>query len=538
MGLSHLPDVELEEHENKDQRQGRNLEDEHESRLLIKKPPSSKTIRWARSTTERTLRQSWTPSLPKPEHFPKPAFLLPFGRKISRDSQIPRKASTLDIIKPSNIRKRNFGATLADALNKENAEKTIDLNDIPPPIVKFQGGKSPVPWVDNADNKNTEKKNSEIKGERTRGAIVRAVPKQSDSDWDRVRVGVKRPIPEPSNFGGSGSNIGQGSDNLERRGRIRIKSSFRGIYRKGQSTTRSPRNEDDVPQRPLKRDRIRNLRIRRPSTSNINSTETTSTTSNIEKPIKTTSISTTVIIPGTNVPFSTTTSFSHDHTSEKIINLKGMVKEYKEIIRSTIGPTTVTTNRITTVKTTTQKVENSTTSTSTTSTTTSTPPPPEITTKTTTTPKTTPSKSTSTTYIPTTTHHEQIPNIDSAENTITTLSSSGLDSSTKSLKQSIQSTTSSTTASLTVTESKESSGSDIKQSKAHIPKPSLFQLDITTRNPVDIPRPREELKKDLLEAIRRKISRNKAANSGPKFSVGFKITNQTEGPKNSNISRI
>jgi len=564
--LSHLPDVELEEHENKDQRQGRNLEDEHESRLLIKKPPSSKTIRWARSTTERTLRQSWTPSLPKPEHFPKPAFLLPFGRKISRDSQIHRKASTLDIIKPSNIRKRNFGATLADALDKENAEKTIDLNDIPPPIVKFQGGKSPVPWVDNADNKNTEKKNSEIKGERTRGAIVRAIPKQSDSDWDRVRVGVKRPIPEPSNFGGSGSNIGQGSDNLERRGRIRIKSSFRGIYRKGQSTTRSPRNEDDVPQRPLKRDRIRNLRIRRPSTSNINSTETTSTTSNIEKPIKTTSITTTVIIPGTNVPFSTTTSFSHDYTSEKIINLKGMVKEYKEIIRSTIGPTTVTTNRITTVKTTTQKVENSSTSTSTTSTTsttttttttsttttsttttttttkksittTSKPPPPEITTKTTTTPKTTPSTSTSTTSIPTTTHHEQIPNIDSAENTITTLSSSGLDSSTKSLKQSIQSTTSSTTASLTVTESKESSGSDIKQSKAHIQKPSLFQLDITTRNPVDIPRPREELKKDLLEAIRRKISRNKAANSVPKFSSSFQITSQTEGPKHSNIRK-
>merc|ERR1712106_602543 len=279
-------------------------------------------------------------------------------------------------------------------------------------------------------------KNSEIKGERTRGAIVRAIPKQSDSEWDRVRVGVKRPIPEPSNFGGSGSNIGQGSDNLERRGRIRIKSSFRGIYRKGQSTTRSPRNEDDVPQRPLKRDRIRNLRIRRPSTSNINSTETTSTTSNIEKPIK-------------------TTSFSHDHTSEKIINLKGMVKEYKEIIRSTIGPTTVTTNRITTVKTTNQKVKNSTTSTSTTSTTTTT---------------------TTTTSTTTTTHHEQIPNIDSAENTITTLSSSGLDSSTKSLKQSIQSTTSSTTASLTVTESKESSGSDIKQSKAHIQKPSLFQL--------------------------------------------------------------
>ena len=93
--ISHLPEVELEEHENRDPRQGRNLEDEHESRLLIKKPPSSKIIRWARSTTERTLRQSWTPSVPKPEHFPKPAFLLPFGRKISRDSQVHRKVNLI-----------------------------------------------------------------------------------------------------------------------------------------------------------------------------------------------------------------------------------------------------------------------------------------------------------------------------------------------------------------------------------------------------------------------------------------------------------
>jgi len=564
-GLSHLPEIQLEKHENMDQRQGRNLEDEHESRLLIKKPPSSKIIRWARSTTERTLRQSWTPSVPKPEHFPKPSFLLPFGRKISRDSQIHRKASTVDIIKPSNIRKRNFGATLADALDKEEEEKIVDLNDIPPPIIKFQGGKSPVPWIDDADNKQPAKKISDIKGERTRGAIVRAIPKQSDIDWERVRVGVKRPAPEPSNSGGSGSSIGQGSDNLERRGRIRIKSSFLGIYQKGQSTTRSPRTEDDVPQRPLKRDRIRNLRIRRPSTSNINSTETTSTTSNIEKPIKTTSISTTVHIPRANAPFSTTTSFSQDPTSENIISLKGMVKEYKEIIRSTIGPSTVTTKITTTVKSTTKTIETS--PPKSTSTSTSTVPPTSTkgstttattsttTTKTTTKTPITTSKSTTTTLrttkIPSTTmttatknthktttskptYTDSIPHIDSAENTITTLSSSGLDTSTKSLKQSIRSTTSSTTVSLTVTESKESSGSDIKQSKAHIQKPSLFQLDITTRNPVDVPRPREELKKDLLEAIRRKISRNKASNTGPKFSSSFQITNKTEEPKNSN----
>lgn len=568
--ISHLPEVELEEHENRDQRQGRNLEKEHESRLLIKKQPSSKIIRWARSTTERTLRQSWAPSVPKPEHFPKPAFLLPFGRKIARDSQIHRKASTVDTIKPSNIRKRNFGATLADALDKEEDEKNVDLNDIPPPIVKFQGGKNPVPWIDDV-NKQPAKKISDIKGDRTRGAIVRGIPKQSDIDWERVRVGVKRPVPEPSNFGGSGSNIGQGSENLERRGRIRIKSSFLGIYQKGQSTTRSPRTDDDVPQRPLKRDRIRNLRIRRPSTSNINSTETTSTTSNIEKPLKTTSISTTVSIPRTNVPFSTSTSFSHDSSSESIISLKGMVKEYKEIVRSTKKPQTVTSETTTTLRVTTQITTTKTTpttvssTTTTTSTTTSTTTRTTSTTKTTTTtttvtttfkpPITTTTTSTTTSTLPKTTtppkqtrktsikpttkstYSEPIPNIDSAENTITTLSSSGLDSSTKSLKQSIQSTTSSTTASLTVTESKESSGSDIKQSKAHIQKPSLFQLDITTRNPVDVPRPRDELKKDLLEAIRRKISRNKAANSGPKFSTSYQISNRTEETNYSNIRK-
>eukprot|EP00092_Neocalanus_flemingeri_P040469 GFUD01044072.1.p1 GENE.GFUD01044072.1~~GFUD01044072.1.p1 ORF type:complete len:753 (+),score=125.16 GFUD01044072.1:289-2547(+) len=376
--ISQLPDIELEQHENEDQRQGRNLEDVRESRPLIKKPPSSMTVRWARSTTERSLQQSWTPSLPKPEHFPKPAFLLPFGRKISRDSQTLRKATTLDIIKPSNIRKRNFGATLADALDKENAkeiaEKTVEINDLPLPITKFQGGKSPVPWVDSDDGSKINRRineNGDIKGERTRGAIVRNIPRQSDNDWERVRGGFKRPTPEPSNLGSGGSNIGQGSDNLERRGRIRIKSSFRGIYRKGQSTTRSPRTDDDVPQRPLKRDRIRNLRIRRPSTSNINSTQTTSTSSNIKTsstPLKSTTVLT-VKIPTTISPVSPKITFVDDSkpklivTTERIINLKGMVKEYKEIVRTstTLQPVTVTTKQRTTEKATTKKQDTSTT---------------------------------------------------------------------------------------------------------------------------------------------------------------------------------
>ena len=72
-------------------------------------------------------------------------------------------------------------------------------------------------------------------------------------------------------------------------------------------------------------------------------------------------------------------------------------------------------------------------------------------------------------------------------------------------------------ASLAVTESKELPGSgDMKQSKPHNNKSSLMlsqssspRDDITTRNPIEIQRPREELQKDLLDAIRRKISRNK-----------------------------
>jgi len=508
-----------------------------------------------------------------------------------------KKPTTLDVIKPSNIRKRNFGATLADALDKENAEKISDINDISVPIIKFQGGKSPVPWVDNHDSKDKERnpvENSDIKGERTRGALVRVIPKQSDNDWERIRVGVKRPIPDTTNPIASGSNIWQGSDNLERRGRIRIKSSFLGIYQKGQTTTRSPRPDDDVPQRPLKRDRIRNLRIRRPMTTNINSTENSSGTSSIEM------VSTYKTTSGKSVPIS---DLAIEDTTEKIINLKGMVKEYKEIIRSTKGPTVkptkittienhtsvkapilsttsprsllertavkstpetqqvisttlLTTTSKTTIRTTIRTTLTTTTSTISTSTTTSTSitmttitstststTAKDVTTDKSSTVASTPliivtNSKTITSVLSKTVHssvdQDHISNIDSAENVITTLSS-GSDSSTKSFKQSIQSTASSTKTSLSVTESKESLGSDIKQSKAHLQKPSLFQLDITTRNPVDNPRPREELKKDLLEAIRRKISRNKAANSGPKFASNFPNKNQTEVSKNYSI---
>ena len=505
-------------------------------------------VRWARSTTERSAQPRTAPAQPNPQHFPKSgqAFLLPFGRKISRDSAQPRKvgyqkqpkysisfsswivfqASTLADIKPSNIRKRNFGATFADAVQKENAQKISDANGVPSPVVKFQGGKSTQPWND-ADNNNKrddkEEDNSDIKGERTRGAIVRGTAKLSDKDWERLRVGVKRAKPEWSSGGAAGSSPGPGNEGPpERRGRIRIKSSFLGIYQNRQSTTRSPRTEDDIPQRPLKRDRIRNLRIRRPFISNINSNNT-STDSPILR--KTTTLSTTTL--GSPTPRA-----EEINNTDTVKNLKGIFMEYKEIVRTTPGPVSQTTRVIqkvssisrtmtTTATTTTTKTTTTTTTTFTTITT------PVISTTTTVEETKLPKSSTVRSVVSSTSQSfDGFPNVDSSENTITTVS----ESSTKSLKQSIQSPASSTTASFTVTESKESPGSEIKQSKIQ-QRPSLFQFDITTRNPVEIQRPREELQKDLLEAIRRKISRNKASNANtPSYSQSTNLLSSTKPP--------
>ena len=88
--------LEREESSDADQRQGRNLEaGGSESRPFIKHPPS----RWtARSTTEKTiLRTGWTP-IPNTQHLPKQSVILPFGRKISRESpQYLRKVKRLNI---------------------------------------------------------------------------------------------------------------------------------------------------------------------------------------------------------------------------------------------------------------------------------------------------------------------------------------------------------------------------------------------------------------------------------------------------------
>merc|ERR1719507_2627426 len=82
-----------------------------------------------------------------------------------------------------------------------------------------------------------------------------------------------------------------------------------------------------------------------------------------------------------------------------------------------------------------------------------------------------------------------------------------------------------------------SDGSLVKQSSedgVRISNEDQIQSEITTRNPVELPsRPGEELKQDLLEAIRRKISRNKVSTSssssgvGQKSETGFEISSQS-----------
>ena len=156
------------------------------------------------------------------------------------------QASTLEEVKPSNIRKRNFGATFADAFDKENAEKITDINDLPTSKIKPQ---STRPW----DEGNSESDNDGdvVKGDRIRGAFSRNPARDINSkDWERLRLNVKpRPKPEPLPVGSSGPN----RNVTEQRGRIRLKGSFLGLYAKGNITPRTPRTDEELPLRPDKR---------------------------------------------------------------------------------------------------------------------------------------------------------------------------------------------------------------------------------------------------------------------------------------------
>ena len=385
----------------------------------------------------------------------------------------------MEEVKPSHIRKRNFGATFADAVDKAQAERLGEGN-----------------------------------------VLGRA--KQETKDWVRVktRPGAEAGLPGPSL-----------TNTTEPRGRIKLRGSFLGIYSKGLATPRPPRTEEDVPQRPDKRERIRNLRIRRPFISDAGKPTTTSPTTTASTTTTPRAESTTTTTAGTSAtagrssyssPAPATVSVT---SSERIINLAGVVKEleYKEIVRTSPAPAPAPSTSQAT------RAESSTGGgAATVSTSAATTP---------TTAATAESSSAATAAADgsqddglinidtasqksSSKNSETLPNLGSSENVISSTSelelevAEGGSGASAAVEPSIQSATPSTTASSTVTESKELPGSsDIKQSKAQTqtPEPSLAQVDITTRNPIEIQRPREELQKDLLEAIRRKISRNKAA---------------------------
>ena len=398
-------------------------------------------------------------------------------------------------MKPSHVRKRNFGATFADAVDKANADRLSDINDL---------GQTKV---------------EETKGERSR-SVTRS---GQEREWERLlqRASVIKPrfkSPPPDVAGSVANSAATGlnatTEQQQPRGRIRLKGSFLGIYAKGNTTPRSPRTDDDVPQRPDKRERIRNLRIRRPFISDSGKTSTTTTKS------------TTSTLPrATSTAFTTTAPSSQEHSSlpssaltssEKIINLKGIVKEYKEIVRTSSTSTTTTTASTTEESSVSTKAESDEGLSVETGASTAT------TKRVATTAIAAQTQDNIATASTTTTSSagvsETLPNVESSENAVISSESESVsDRASTSLEPpSIQSAVPSSAASLAVTESKELPGSgDMKQSKTH--NKSLSQSassqqprdDITTRNPIEITRPREELQKDLLDAIRRKISRNK-----------------------------
>lgn len=77
------------------------------------------TTRLARSTTPASPANliKVPPDVPTPQHFPKATFLVPFGRKLSKKSpNLQLKDVTVDLLKTSNIRKRNFNTVPSSVL--------------------------------------------------------------------------------------------------------------------------------------------------------------------------------------------------------------------------------------------------------------------------------------------------------------------------------------------------------------------------------------------------------------------------------------
>ena len=102
-------------------------------------------------------------------------------------------------MKPSNIRKRNFGATFLDAVDKENAEKLSDINVLPASLHKSASVK---PWEGLSEANRTEVGGE--RGERGRGGITRGLARE---DKERFRLAVKtRSKPEGAGPGASSSS--------------------------------------------------------------------------------------------------------------------------------------------------------------------------------------------------------------------------------------------------------------------------------------------------------------------------------------------
>lgn len=348
-------------------RPGRNLWDDRQTSRHTSK---AQTVRWVRSRADRPqIRQPVrvdqlatrvkVPANAKlePAAISTHSILFPpFGRKLSQESQnFYRKAITEDVIKPSNIRKRNFSASISQVVSSTSTEEhSSKINSQP----KFQ----------RLDDKNKDVKESkieisnvDIKEDKTRGSLTRG------EGNDRTRSGVKRPSWNSTVSFVRGSNArkpvassDEYEETLPKRGRVRMDRSKLRLYRRRQTTTKPPNTHDDnVPLRPSKRDRIRNLKIRRPIKTNLNVSSNpithtgqiinlTSSQPTLSSTAKPTSIPLNLIMH-TSTTRDNQEMVSRRNTSptttETIVNLKGLVKEYQEIVRTSPPPTLATNSK-------------------------------------------------------------------------------------------------------------------------------------------------------------------------------------------------
>ena len=443
------------------------------------------------------------------------------------------------MIKPSNIRKRNFSASLVQVVSQEDGwEGGLEhSNNI--------GGmeRKTVPREPSVEGDKEKVVNKEIKGERTRGAIARdvsvTVPKKIESDWERSRISFRRPVKEPSSV----KSATESSTPRPRvnRGRIRLNRSKLGIFQTVQSTTRSPRQDDDEHQRPSKRDRIRNMKIRRPFKSAVNSSHPEATSPS-PQPLSTSNYQ------GNTV---TTTATTPSAKSERI--LSGRL-EYKDIVRTTQEPTTTTrasTVVVRTKPTTTARPERGSSVILPVSTT-------ELfraTEASTTTLRSLSLKPEVTKVTESTTNKMWSSTQDLMKSTLSLLDSTTESSSETYDLSTVSSIDSSSTtsplpsnvAAISVKPADVLGSSEMKLLNNQIIQTSINQSEIGTPNPPLAPaRPKEELKQDLLEAIRRKISRNKVSSfAGKKTKPDLELSssqqsdqNISEKPKSSSLRAV